>query len=249
MTFSYKALLRLVARVIGEECTGELLEQFNWQNTGCLKLAVSKGLSLGIIAGAMVVKVPQIGKLLLSRSAAGLSFLAYVLETVGLSITFAYNVRNDNPFSTYGETLFMILQNLLIILLMGMYRAQTMHLVILTALYSVFMSSLMIPAYVSPQMMAYLQASTIPLLTMSKLPQIAKIWKDGGTGQLSSLTLLLVWAGSVARVFTTIQEVSGDRLLLGASSLAAILNTVLALQMIYYGCFAASSKTRKQKRN
>lgn len=222
------------SRLIGAECTKEILEAYNFRNLTCLKMAFSKGLSMGIITGAMIVKVPQILRVLLSRSTEGLSFLSYVLETLAASIAFAYNFRARNPFTTYGETLFMTLQNLVLLLLMGLYRRQTMRLVMLFSLYSVMMSSLLIPNYVTDATLLSLQAMTIPLVMISRLPQIWTIWRHRNIGQLSGLTVFLIWAGSLARVYTCIQETPKDRVLLMGFFLAAMLNTVLLAQVAYY---------------
>lgn len=226
---------KLSVRLVGDECTSELLDQFNIKNIPCVKLAASKTLSLGIICGAMIVKVPQILKVLLSRSAEGLSFLSVVMETLAASIAFAYNFRADNPFTTYGETLFMTLQNIILLLLMGLYRGQTMRLILLFSLYSVMMSSLLIPSYVTFGTLRSMQAMTIPLSMASRLPQIWTIWRHHSTGQLSSVSTFLIWAGSVARVYTCIQETPNDRLLLLGFLLAAVLNSVIMGQIIYYG--------------
>ena len=81
--------------------------------------------------------------------------------------------------------------------------------------------------------MSVLQASTIPIFVASRIPQIMQTYSSGHTGQLSALTVMLVWLGSVARVFTTLQEVKDGLLLIGFAS-AAFLNTIIAGQMVYY---------------
>ena len=86
-------LLEPSEKILGAKCTKELLVDMNYKNTTCLKLAASKVLSLGIIGGAMVVKLPQIVKILSSHSSEGISFLTYFLETMAMSITFSYNYR------------------------------------------------------------------------------------------------------------------------------------------------------------
>lgn len=68
-----------------------------------------------------VVKLPQIQKIVSARSARGLSFTAYALETLGYAISLAYAARSGFPFSTYGENLFMTAQNIVITLLILLY--------------------------------------------------------------------------------------------------------------------------------
>lgn len=47
----------------------------------CLKLAVSKGLGLAMVAGGAILKLPQIVTVVKSGSARGLSLSSYVLDT------------------------------------------------------------------------------------------------------------------------------------------------------------------------
>jgi hypothetical protein len=56
-----------------------------------------------------------------ARSARGLSLPAYVLETLAYAITLAYSFKHHFPFSTYGENLFLTVQNIFITLLVIYY--------------------------------------------------------------------------------------------------------------------------------
>ncbi|PJF16942.1 Monosaccharide-P-dolichol utilization protein [Paramicrosporidium saccamoebae] len=234
-------------KLLGKECSRALLTNMDFKNFKCLKLAVSKGLGVGIIGGAMVVKVPQILKILASRSTEGLSFLSVVLETLAASITFAYNFRAGNSFTTYGETFFMTIQNVLLLLLLGLYRKQSMRLLLLFCTYSVLMSSLLIPTYATDATLKSLQAATIPLTMVSRLPQIWTVWRQGGTGQLSALSVGLVWIGSLARVYTSMQETGEDRLLVLGFVMAALLNSTIMWQMVYYWKTPTAPMKKKQK--
>lgn len=236
---------RLAASLIGEKCAQQILQDFQFPSRDCAQVIVRKGLSLGIIAGSALVKVPQIVKILLSQSVQGLSFLAFLLEMMASSITFAYNFRAGNSFITYGETLFVTLQNALIVLLIGFYGNKMMQLLVITALYSVFLSTLLVPQYVSDELMATLQAATIPLAALARLPQILQILASGQTGQLSSLSVFLIAAGSLARLYTTVAEVK-DRLLVAGFAVSAGLNVVLFLQVL---ATPKHKRAKKQKRS
>jgi mannose-P-dolichol utilization defect 1 len=61
--------------------------------------------------------MPQIFKLLNSQSAARLSFTSYTLDTASFLITLAYNIRSGWPFSTYGETALILVQDVVIAVL------------------------------------------------------------------------------------------------------------------------------------
>jgi mannose-P-dolichol utilization defect protein 1 len=78
-----------------------------------------------------------------------------------------------------------------------------------------------------------MQAGVIPIFLASKVPQILTNYTNSSTGQLSAFTVFNYFFGSLARVFTTIQEVNDSIILLGFV-LTTVLNAVLALQMVYY---------------
>lgn len=63
--------------------------------------------------------------------------------------------------------------------------------------------------------------------------QIVSNYRNGSTGQLSAATVLMLWAGSMARIFTSQQE-TGDSLLVFTYIVAATLNAVTAAQLFYY---------------
>jgi mannose-P-dolichol utilization defect protein 1 len=59
------------------------------------------------------------------------------------------------------------------------------------------------PTLVNDQHLAMLQAATIPVTLLSRIPQIVSNFQSKSTGQLSALTIFLYFFGSLARVFTT----------------------------------------------
>lgn len=86
---------------------------------------------------------------------------------------------------------------------------------------------------VDPIVLRSLQAGTVPVLTLSKLPQIFMNWSNRSTGSLSAVTVFLTFAGSLARVLTTAQEVDDPVLLIGFA-IASAVNGILVVQMLLY---------------
>lgn len=201
----------------------------------CLKHALSKALGLGIVLGGSIVKVPQIIKIVSSRSARGLSLSSYLLDTASTAIAVAYNARNGFAFSTYGELVFLLAQNVVIIALIVLYKPgkSLPTLATVGALLAASGYALSSPSLVSPGTLQLLQASSIPLALAAKLPQIASNFRLGSTGQLSAFLVLNSLLGTLARVFTTSQE-TGDSLLWWGFASTAALNAVIALQMVRY---------------
>lgn len=218
---------------IGDECYQRLVLDINLESTECLKLVISKALGIGIIGASSIVKVPQILKLVKSRSAAGISFLSYLLETSSYLISLAYNIRNGFPFSTYGETSLILLQNIVISALVLHYSGNSSAAATFISALAFSTAMLLEPSFFDLKLLSYLQVIAGLLGVFGKFPQIWTIWKQGGTGQLSAFAVFNFLLGSLARVFTTLQEVD-DKLILYSFLAGASLNAVLAAQMLYY---------------
>lgn len=233
--------------LLGEPCHSALLLDADVSShPECVSLAISKALGIGIITAASVVKVPQIIKLARSQSAQGLSLPSYVLETVSFLITLAYNVRSGFPFSTYGEVSLILVQDVVICVLISLYSgrlpiAGAFLAVIGASAYAMMGSDTM----VTGAQMTQFQTMGGVLAVASKLPQILSNYQTGGTGQLSAFAVFNYLAGSLSRIFTTLQEVD-DKLILYGFIAGFILNAVLAAQMVYYWNSTTSSKHGKE---
>ena len=70
-------------------------------------------------------------------------------------------------------------------------------------------------------------------------------YRNGSTGQLSAATVFMLFFGSFARVFTSIQE-TGDTLIIITYLVASSLNGVLAGQVFYY--WKSPSTTQQKKK-
>ncbi|XXH06088.1 hypothetical protein Hte_012533 [Hypoxylon texense] len=244
--------------ILGETCYQTLLLELDPTDPECLKLAVSKGLGLGIVGASSVVKVPQILKLVRSQSSSGVSFLAYLLETSSYLVSLAYNVRHGFPFSTFGETALILGQNVVITVLVLNYSGRAGVAALFVAALAAGVVTLFNGGILDMRTLSYLQAGAGVLGVASKVPQIAAIYQEGGTGQLSAFTIdtelglgqeltlsrqvFNYLAGSLSRIFTTLQEVD-DKLILYGFVAGFALNLVLAAQMVYYWN-APSAKAR-----
>lgn len=232
--------------IIGEKCYKALLWDIDVENTECLKYAISKGLGIGIVGASSIVKVPQIVKLVKSRSASGVSFLSYLLETSSYLISLAYNVRKGFPFSTFGETAMVLGQNVIITVLVLNYSGKASAAALFVAALAASVVTLFSEQLLDMQQLSYLQVGAGALGVASKVPQIVAILQEGGTGQLSAYTVFNYLLGSLTRIFTTLQEVD-DKLILYGFIAGFALNLVLALQMVYYWN-APSTKTKGKRK-
>jgi hypothetical protein len=82
------------------------------------------------------------------------------------------------------------------------------------------------------------------------LLQIFTNFRNGHTGQLSAVTVFLLALGSLARIFTSIQE-TGDQVIIATYLCSSAVNCILSLQVIWYwnATKRAQIKNQKKKRN
>jgi mannose-P-dolichol utilization defect protein 1 len=219
-----------MSNLLGDECYFSLLEEFHITDIPCLKLAISKGLGVGIVVGGAIVKVPQIITIMKHRSAKGISLASFLLETCAYEIVLVYNTRLHNPFSTYGEVLFMTSQNILISVLIVYYNGEKR---LIGPLLAGFGGGYLILKIVPSWLMSVLYAAQIPIGLASKIPQIRANYKNRSTGQLSVFAVLNYFIGTAARAFTTWTELD-DPIMLGGNLLASLLNGILVLQVYMY---------------
>jgi mannose-P-dolichol utilization defect protein 1 len=179
--------------LIGDKCYKTLLLDIDPSHTECLKLAVSKGLGIGIIGASSIVKVPQLLKLINSQSADGLSFLSYLLESSAYLISLSYNVRRGFPFSTYGETALILIQNIAIASLVLQYSGNSLGIAGWIGGLGVAGTALFNESWVGDERLSLLQATAGVLGVAAKVPQILTIWSEGGTGQLSAFAVSLTY--------------------------------------------------------
>jgi mannose-P-dolichol utilization defect protein 1 len=165
------------------------------------------------------------------------------METLAYLITFIYAYRNQFPFSTYGENLFLTIQNVLITLLIIYYfphpqgylttkRAPSNTPVVFLASVITFVATwvLLVLPLSSLQL---LQMGTMPISLFSKLPQISQNYSNKSTGQLSVFAVVSQILGCAARLFTTLTEVD-DLIILAGFALAFVLNLILGIQIWQY---------------
>lgn len=221
---------------------------------------LSAVLGLVIVGVSSVIKIPQIKKIinpeLLSariQVAQGLSLEGLSLETLGNWIHVAYNSQNNNPFRNYGESLFIGVQNIAIILLIEYYNArsklasasgnddtkiqQSLQQLVRPA--ATIAAAIIFLTKVAPEpVILTLQMASIPISILSKIPQIRQNQRLQRASHLSEVTVGANWLGSLIRVFTTVQDfdkLGRDKVLLAGYGLSFVLNLVLAGQVWYYG--------------
>ncbi|KAA8497697.1 Mannose-P-dolichol utilization defect 1 protein-like [Porphyridium purpureum] len=197
-------------------------------------VVLSRVVGVAVLLGSVMYKVPQVLRIVKSKSTDGISTSALVYETLGMLFSSVYNVRSGFPFETYGELIFITLQNILILWLMRAYAPpeKKRRAALAPILIGTSFPCLMAPV-VPFALTRTLQLLSIPLGNLSRLPQIWMSFRSKSTGQLSVATVALTVAGNVARLFTTAVQVK-DAFVLMSSLCAFALNSVVLTQCILY---------------
>uniref|UniRef100_A0A8D8VZX6 Mannose-P-dolichol utilization defect 1 protein homolog n=2 Tax=Cacopsylla melanoneura TaxID=428564 RepID=A0A8D8VZX6_9HEMI len=218
--------------LITPKCHDVFFKDWNFLNEECLKSLLSRGLGLGIVAGSLLVKLPQIVKIYSEKSAEGISFWGVLCELLAIVANTAYSFVNRFPFSAWGDAIFLLIQTAVIMTLQLTYTMSTgiaTGFVAVTGLVVYVLMSGLVPLSI----LWFMQAACIPLMLAGKLLQAFTNYKNHSVGQLSLATCLLLFLGSVARVFTSVHE-TGDSILILTYALASLANGIILSQFYLY---------------
>lgn len=220
-----------------EDCFDLYFNKFDFfSNQECLKVTISKGIGFAIIAGSAILKVPQIIKILKAKSVEGISKYLFYTEIIMLIHSAAYSIQANIPFSVYGESLIILVQNTLIVLLFWVYSkeiggAEKAGLAIAFSAYSFVLFSG--DKFVSKDGWENIQRSNLVISLFSRVPQILQNYRNQSTGQLAFFTFLLSFLGVIARLGTVLLE-TDDFLYQLQYILSTVLNGVIVLQFALY---------------
>ncbi|KAL3190362.1 hypothetical protein MRX96_019386 [Rhipicephalus microplus] len=204
------------------KCYDEIIVRHNFENVGCLKLALSKCLGYGIIVGSTLVKVPQIVKIVQTQSSEGISVTSVLMELMGMTATAAYSYAQRYPFSSWGEGPVPDAGDCAD---RGAGDA--------------------LPGPDEPRGGLHGLLVSLPVIICGKLMQVWSNYRQGHTGQLSLITSALLFLGGVARIFTSLTE-TGDPLIVVTFCLATIANSLIFGQVLYY--WDATNKQVQKKK-
>lgn len=205
---------------------------------------------MAIIAGSVLVKVPQVLKILNSKSGEGINIVGVVLDLLAISFHLSYNFMHGYPFSAWGDSTFLAIQTVTIAVLVLFFNGRKAQSGLFLVGYVVLMYIL--NSGLTPMSVLFtIQSCNIPILLVGKLSQAYTNYQAGSTGQLSAATVIMMFAGSVARIFTSIQE-TGDFMIILTFIASTFANSVILGQLIYYwnkpaGVKVKDSKAKKPK--
>lgn len=227
-----EAFEQLMSYFMSPKCFEQIFVKLDLSNVDCLKMIISKCLSYGIIAGSLLLKVPQILKICSAKSGDGISLTSEILLIVALFGSMSYGYFKKFALSAYGDNYFLFIQSVIIFLLVCFFQKKFASMLLFLAACSgatFLLFANLIPDYV----ILTLNSLTIVLTVISRLNQALLNYRSSSTGALSAITLILQFLGVVARIFTSIQE-TGDFNLILNFVIASIVNGLLVFQLFWY---------------
>jgi mannose-P-dolichol utilization defect protein 1 len=129
-----EAFEKLTSFFMTPKCHEELFYKFNFINVVCLKMIISKCLGYGILAGSVLLRVPQIFKIVKANSAEGMSVPSELLQQIAVFGTMSYGFSKQFPISAYGDSYFLFLQGFIILLLVLFYQQKIASLIVVLVL-------------------------------------------------------------------------------------------------------------------
>ncbi|ODM88032.1 Mannose-P-dolichol utilization defect 1 protein [Orchesella cincta] len=231
---------QLLNPLMADGCFDKFIN-LDFSDVDCLKYTLSKGLGVGIIAGSLLVKVPQIVKILRAKSATGITLLSVVMELFAITSTMSYSYVSGFPFSAWGEACFLGFQTAIVavLVLLFNYGSGLLGLSFLVA-YGASIYAL-ISGLTPLDTLWSMQAANVPVIVISKLLQAYTNFRNKSTGQLSAITIFMLLFGSAARIFTSIQE-TGDQIIIINYAAATFVNALIATQILWYWNSAGKKK-------
>ncbi|XP_017463083.1 PREDICTED: mannose-P-dolichol utilization defect 1 protein homolog [Rhagoletis zephyria] len=228
---------------VNDKCIHGYVDDFDFLNVICFKQLLSKCLGYGIIAGSLLVKVPQVKKLLNNKSGEGINLISVLLDLTAITSHMSYNYVKGYPFSAWGDSTFLAFQTAIIAALVLYYGGKKAVSFLFCIVYALIVYVLH-GGFTPINVLMVAQGFNIPILLLGKLSQAWTNYKNSSTGQLSAATVFLLFAGSLARIFTSAQE-TGDLMIILTFCFSTFANGVIAAQMLYY--WNKPAKGRKDK--
>uniref|UniRef100_A0A8R1XWR9 Mannose-P-dolichol utilization defect 1 protein homolog n=1 Tax=Onchocerca volvulus TaxID=6282 RepID=A0A8R1XWR9_ONCVO len=207
----------------------------------CISMVMSRLLGLGITLGSVLIFIPQILKIQFAQSGEGISLSSQLLGLFACFVITSYSYAKGYVFSQWGDSFFVTIQMIIIIIQILWFSSRQAHAAVFLA-FCWTISCAVMGEYISVDMLALVQAITIPVVIVAKFLQIWTNYQQQSTGQLSVISLSLQFTGCLARIFTSLKE-TNDQLVIINYIIAALLNGIICVQ---YFLYRNSAKMKKK---
>ncbi|XP_070700241.1 mannose-P-dolichol utilization defect 1 protein-like [Pempheris klunzingeri] len=233
----------LVTYLMPERCYEEILVNFHL-HVPCLKYVLNKIAGFWTLLDTFLAQLLQLLKIVWRGSADGLSLTSVLLQLYAFSCPVVYAVANNFPLFAWAERLFTLVQTAAIVFLILHYRGDTLTGVVFLLAYGGVM--FLLGSYAAAAVASVMQASSLAALIASKGFQAGRNYCNGHTGQLSTLSVLLSWGGSLGVIFVSLQE-TGSSVATLSHMLSACLSCVLLAQVLCYRSSTAAATKKKSE--
>lgn len=193
---------------------------------------------VGMVLSALgpLPKLPQIFAVLKNKSVDGLSHSMFVSEIVCYVVSAFYHWERGYPIHTYGETLALAAENVVILSLFARWQASKLRDATLVAI-SLGLASVSAAllrwrrSFLSSTLQKMMVAMSVGV-QLGRVPQILKIYRTGDSGQLNPIQFASNFCGCSLRLYTTAAGLGADRVLVGGYLLALLFNGTLLGQIL-----------------
>eukprot|EP01103_Thecamoeba_quadrilineata_P003171 TRINITY_DN1297_c0_g1_i1.p1 TRINITY_DN1297_c0_g1~~TRINITY_DN1297_c0_g1_i1.p1 ORF type:complete len:138 (+),score=26.49 TRINITY_DN1297_c0_g1_i1:27-416(+) len=104
-----------------QQCFSSIFNEFQFDKD-CVIILISKIFGYAIVFGSSFVKLPQIRQMYKAKSGSGISEMSYILEIMVLTIAMMYSLKNNFPFSIWGDSVLVLVQDFVIFFLIFKYN-------------------------------------------------------------------------------------------------------------------------------
>lgn len=183
-------------------------------------------------------------------SVEGISKSLFYLETLTLLHVATYSIRQKIPFSVYGESLIILAQNIVIIMLFWVYstKISSAEKVVLFTLFTAYSFVLFQGnTYLGDSEWQLVQQSNMFLMVSSRVPQILTNFQNKSTGQLAFFTFILNFLGGIARLATVLVE-TDDFMYQLQFIIGVSLNGLIVVQFLMYWNNSADGQKKVEQK-
>ncbi|KAG7314975.1 hypothetical protein KOW79_022278 [Hemibagrus wyckioides] len=227
----------LITYIMPEKCYEHLFLRLNLKHGPCMKIILNKILSVWML-GELIAPLLQIWVVVQDSSAQGLSLVSVVLQLLAVSVHTAACILHKFPIGAYGDSVFVLVQFVLLVFLIQYYRGKTVTGCVLLSVYSGVMY--LLTSAVTPEVVVMaMQEWSVVFVISGQLIQAGCNLTSGSTGQLSGASVFLVFLASLGRTFRSTQGF--------LSLLSSCCSLLLFIQTLIYRKTTTRETTRRKK--
>eukprot|EP00347_Sterkiella_histriomuscorum_P014520 403360566 len=177
----------------------------------CFMKVSSVGIGYLLTCFAVITKFPQIIKIYQDKSTEGILEIFFYIDLFNLINVVAWFKHYNYPFNTYGDSISIMAQQIILIIQMWIYTG-SIPLLKKLAIALLFIVQITIMLVYDQEMPDYIfdfaKSSILFFLLISRIPQIWNNFKNKSSGKLSMATLYMIVSGQTLKLFSIYQQLN-----------------------------------------